>query len=267
MTLKDELDEIMVSLGISSKVIRAASRMSAADAATFDELERRLANGTATEADRLELNRLREAMSTGRAPKARPLGPAGLPADATVSELEERLTGWGVPISYLTEQPRLQDILIGAATMLETPSLEAIRGWSKRNLVLWGERGCGKSFAAAWWLATVRPMVPPPIRTKATGRRFIEMDLMSESRSDWMDLAYASALVIDDAGTERDTWIDAVATLVTRRHRLALQTIITTNLNRRDFETRYGMRVADRLRESGEYKLAGGAGTSLRGRR
>lgn len=142
-------------------------------------------------------------------------------------------------------------------------------------LVLSGRRGCGKTTAAAWWVAQERPRsklltLSPP--------RFVEASALARwdrySEEKMREIERASALVVDDLGVEYDdkagafrSFLDGV---VNARYAHCLPTLITTNLPATEFKARYGERVADRIRESGRFvelagdSLRGGAPTDVR---
>lgn len=136
-------------------------------------------------------------------------------------------------------------------------------------LVLIGERGCGKSYAAADWLWNITHRIPSALQRKVTPRRFIEAPMLFEVPRDERvpKLGFARALVVDDAGTEHDAIVADWTGIFIQRYRNALPTIITTNLNESDFSERYGMRFADRMREVGRFVVVSNDETdSLRGR-
>src|SRR5688572_9422837 len=67
-------------------------------------------------------------------------------------------------------------------------------------LVLCGERGCGKTYAAADWLIMTQHRVPAVLEKKVSATRFLEASLLVEVPYEERThkLGYARALVIDD---------------------------------------------------------------------
>jgi DNA replication protein DnaC len=94
----------------------------------------------------------------------------------------------------------------------------------------------------------------------------VNCDEIGAIKDELAECATAKALVIDDAGVEDERWYsEHVATLIARRYRNALPTIVTTNLNEKDFGQRYGGRINDRLHEIGRFEIVGkSAADSLR---
>lgn len=122
---------------------------------------------------------------------------------------------------------------------------------SERNvIVVSGLPGCGKTVACAWWALHRRG-----------GARFVRASSFAaasrydrEERAAWLK---ASALVLDDAGAE---YSDAKGSLMVDLDELVdtfygdrRPLLITTNLTRSMFKTRYGERITDRLRECGRW--------------
>ena len=133
---------------------------------------------------------------------------------------------------------------------------------ARRNIaVLSGAAGTGKTVAAVWWATQLR-LVPVFLRAsefEAAGR------YDREARDEWRD---ADVLILDDLGTEYlDTkgnfvaMLDELVDFHYSHHRLL---VITTNCKPDEFRARYGTRIVDRLRESGEWMTITGA--SLRGK-
>lgn len=129
-------------------------------------------------------------------------------------------------------------------------------------VVLSGRRGCGKTVAAGRWLVAL----------SGNGRGlFIDAPRLtrwSRYDDDEMEkLERVGALVIDDLGMEYDDKHGAfrsfVDGLINARYSRSLPTLITTNLPANDFErdgqkvegfkSRYGERIADRIRECGKF--------------
>jgi DNA replication protein DnaC len=124
--------------------------------------------------------------------------------------------------------------------------------------VLSGLPGCGKTTAAAWWLVQKRERVEFISPTEA---RFIDAGVLvrwpkfDEVRM--RQITRARALVIDDLGTEysdkHGAFLSMLDEVVNSRYSAELPTLITTNLTAPEFKSRYGARIADRIREAGSY--------------
>lgn len=168
----------------------------------------------------------------------------------------------GIPVKFreLADGPGLQP----------TQALSEVRRGGFEILVLAGDVGRGKTVAAAWWL----------IEAAAARRRPLFVSAARLSRWERYDpaemdrLLLASRLVIDDLGEEfNDTKGNFLAVLdETIADRVANRrpTVITTNLTAVDMfgakpedGGRYGIRIRDRIRESGRWQSF--AGPSMRG--
>lgn len=156
----------------------------------------------------------------------------------------------------------LELVLGGTAYMSETQAMgeaQALLESGKVILVLSGERGCGKTTAASWWVAQAHKGGSQYlVSTRAMFRDASK--LARQSRYDdkgMQDLERAEALVIDDLGIEYDDKSGATRSffdaLINSRYANMLPTVITTNLNGQQFKARYGERVADRIREAGKF--------------
>ena len=177
-------------------------------------------------------------------------------------DTEERAVSVGVP-------PLIAKSIV-AGEKFDTRSTRACGrvGIDYMILVLIGERGCGKSYAAADWLWSSERDVPSTLERKATPRRFLEAPSLVEIEyEDRPKLGLATALVVDDAGTEKDFLINDLAGIFIQRYRNALPTVITTNLSAVEFSERYGMRFASRMKEIGRFvTVSNSAKDDLRGR-
>jgi DNA replication protein DnaC len=134
----------------------------------------------------------------------------------------------------------------------------------KTILVLSGPRGLGKTTAAACWL-----VLAPRRKTYGEIRQPVFVDaprLVRSSRYDTESMAgleLARALVVDDLGLEYDDKSGAARSLIdalmNARYARCLPTVITTNVPSKDvgeklgFISRYGERLADRIREAGTF--------------
>jgi hypothetical protein len=235
----------------------------------WDERIRRINEGTATPEDRRIQEAARHALETG-APVPREArrmpGPELAPHERTWTpeSLDDpaRAVAMGIP-PLIAERIAIGDY---KATRSTRACDQVGRGHF--ILVLIGEVGCGKSFAAARWLWRSPPMVPLSLRKRVGPRRFIEApglkDIPFEDRP---KLGEATALVLDDVGTEQDFMPDDLARIIAARYKNALPTVVTTNLSEVDFAKRYGVRVADRMREVGRFVVASNSrNDSLRGK-
>jgi len=173
----------------------------------------------------------------------------------------ESLLGRGVPAKDIDA------VLSGA--LRATGPLASARDWlaSERTiLVLSGTRGVGKTTAAAWLAAEV------------DGSRFIDaahlMRVDVYSNEEMNPLEQCPLLVMDELGGEymdtKGKLLSLVDGLVNTRYAAKLRTVITTNMPAEDheepkdvkkpgFKTRYGERVADRIREVGRFVELSGA--------
>lgn len=147
----------------------------------------------------------------------------------------------------------------------DTPALVAARAFSevgdKHILVLAGPAGVGKSVAAAWLVSTfLRSLFIDQSRLVRRSRY---------SEGDMAPLEDATLLAIDDLGSEyvdgKGSFLATVDGLLNARYAEERPTVITTNLGAARFASRYGERIADRIREVGRFVEL--RGPSLRGAR
>lgn len=164
----------------------------------------------------------------------------------------------------------------------ETRAIAAVRAWNPKHaaLVLAGPKGTGKTVGAAWaalhWASNAsfrfarsatllrlsrfdQPKDPEATRDarRAYGVRWPEK---------WSDVIGAPALCLDDLGAE---YLDAKGSFVADMDELIdtfygdrRPLIITTNLDARGVQERYGSRVFDRLNECASWQPV--VGESLR---
>lgn len=150
----------------------------------------------------------------------------------------------GIPTRHL-------ELLGGEAAIDPTEPLEAIRASRKRHttLVLSGRAGCGKTFAACYWLFQQRDGCFMTVFELSRKNRYLDKEMRA--------LEQTPALVIDDIGAEFFDKDNRFATLldgiVIRRHDSKLPTILTTNLQWSEFSKQYGARITDRIRGSGRF--------------
>jgi hypothetical protein len=143
----------------------------------------------------------------------------------------------------------------------------------KNILILAGAKGTGKSLAAGYWLTMVAAELAgrsdPPRSQPRRWYHTVDLARVSMYEGDAMDsLAKVPHLVVDDLGAEYQDVRGALQSrldwLIEQRHARMKRTVITTNLNAKDFAARYGERIIDRLRESGRWY--GLSGKSMRGK-
>ena len=168
--------------------------------------------------------------------------------------IAERLLGWGVPEKDLERilEERLDD----------SKPLGYLRDFDQvatSIMVLAGAVGCGKTTAAAWWLATSDRVYTT--RAKLLDPVFITVSriqrLSRYSEAEMKPIEFARRLVIDDLGSEylddKGNFQASMDALINARYENRIPTVITTNLTPDAFKERYGERVADRIRESGRF--------------
>lgn len=130
-----------------------------------------------------------------------------------------------------------------------TPAMRLVREWlaTKRPvLALFGDKGLGKTVAAAWALARV------PGRYAEAAALCTARTADYGAPSDWYEKSVrAGLLVVDELGLEPDATVAAAALhdVINRRQRLPRRTLLLGNVSKRDFLARYDVRTIDRLRE------------------
>lgn len=121
---------------------------------------------------------------------------------------------------------------------------------SQNITVLAGPPGVGKTVTAAAW-AVHSPARPRFLRASAlaAASRYSQ-----DARAKWME---TRSLVLDDLGDEytdkAGSFLVDLDELVDTYYSDLRTLVITTNLGREEFASRYGVRIADRLRESGRW--------------
>ncbi len=197
----------------------------------------------------------------------------------SVAAAKARLERIGVPAKDIER--------IHSGDMKETSAMSECRSFladGDRILVLSGERGCGKTTAAAWLLSQelegprsyeeALRLIPMSASAESWGRPYLDrtprrggpsvfvdvskLARLSRYRSDDMDpLEEALLLVIDDLGMEyadeKGSFLSTLDGLFNARYAAQLYTVITTNLPAKAFKARYGERIADRIRECGRF--------------
>ncbi len=159
--------------------------------------------------------------------------------------------------------------LIKSGGLEPTEAVTALRG-NVRLVCLSGNPGCGKTTAAGSWLwsaadGAIGRTRGIPVFVKAA--RLARWDRYDDEQMD--RLLKADRLVVDDLGTEfqdaKGSFMVLFDELVDVRYDHCRPTVITTNLDAEQFKTRYGERIADRIREAGKFVSL--AGASMRGQR
>jgi DNA replication protein DnaC len=143
-----------------------------------------------------------------------------------------------------------------AGPLRDSAALRAARAFTspaqtmKTILVLCGDKGCGKTVAGAL-CCTQAPL----------GARFIEVSRLARidrySEAAMGPLETCSVLVIDDLGAEfldeKGGLLSKLDGIINTRYASNLKTVLTTNVPAAIFAKRYGERIADRIREVGEF--------------
>lgn len=171
------------------------------------------------------------------------------------AEAEKLKAAIGIPAKFLA--------LADSPSVRSTEAIAEVKRGDFEILVLAGDVGRGKTVAACWWLLqALREKRAPLFLTSARLSRWERYDVAEMNR-----LFTASRLVIDDLGEEfNDTKGNFLAVFdetISDRVANRRPTVITTNLTAEVFFARYGLRVRDRIRESGRFQSF--AGASLRG--
>jgi len=170
-------------------------------------------------------------------------------AEADARELEARLLRNGVPEVFLRR-------IASATPLFETEALCRVRAWARLLpgfFGLLGPVGCGKSLALAWLMLRRRAGIWVTAGGLARGGFYSPTAPL---------LQRTSFLVLDELGAEpldRDgRFIALLDDLVNARTAHGLPTAITSNLDARALDERYGGgegqvgRIWDRMRAEGE---------------
>lgn len=179
------------------------------------------------------------------------------------------------PAEVLAEMGVPKRVLRYVFGVLEpTAAIKAVNDWvceadSRQtwSLVLAAPVGVGKTVAAGHWLALVNSEIP----SDKTGARAgwitsSELAVTDIYGDQFGRLKRARTLVIDDLGTEflgkSGAFFAKLDPLINERYSHERLTLITTNLNAKDFKERMPDRVVSRLRDGGVW--AQFAGESMR---
>jgi len=184
------------------------------------------------------------------------------------------LQSWGVPERILKNLRNLKETK--AIKWVKEFSVQPREAWC---LVLSGGKGTGKSTGAAAWLydnvpqdASTRTDGAPNLSPRYwwSGTRIARTNGYAK---DFEAMIQRKYMIIDDLGVEyldkNGNFLQRLDELIDERYSNFKRTIITTNLNVKAFQERYGERVTDRLREGfahggGFYEIAD---ESMRARR
>ena len=182
--------------------------------------------------------------------------PIEFKSEMSDDELVSSLRFQGMPqriIDTLQSDPKNTSSIIAVKKFMESPK----EAWC---LVLAGPKGCGKSTAGAYylWDKTKSMTSSPPKNMRWwTASRVARVSGYNDHLDEMMSVPL---MVIDDLGVEyldkNGYFNHRLDELIDDRYSNYRKTIITTNLNAKDFQTRYGARVADRIREG--FKHGGG---------
>ena len=173
-------------------------------------------------------------------------------------------------------EPRsVENIMAG---LFDSTATAGVRDWlasGKTFLCLAGPKGRGKTTAAASVLRCARK----PVTFMGAGGKlaatwayssalglFVRSaelahtsEYADEGRGRWAKVRSVEWLVIDDLGMERmdnaGIWAEAIDHLIDARYARKLKTVITTNLDGKTFDARYGDRILDRVRHDGHFVI------------
>lgn len=134
-------------------------------------------------------------------------------------------------------------------------ALTKIREWrhDRTNIaVLSGAAGCGKTVAAGWFGLHRHAMAFARAAEFAASSRYERDD-----REALLRPSHGRGLILDDLGAEyldaKGSFLVDLDELIDCYYASQRPLVITTNLGGEAFRQRYGERIADRLRESGEW--------------
>jgi DNA replication protein DnaC len=169
--------------------------------------------------------------------------------------------------------------LFASGALIETQAIIAAKENTAPLLVLAGPPGTGKSVAASWWLwSWIRDERNWPMERDWIGafrhKPAVFITAAKLARLDRFDdkimdrLLIAGRLVLDDLGAE---FLDAKGFLaslldeiINERYAARRPVVMTTNCTGPMFRERYGLRITDRIHESGQFVWL--KGSSMRGR-
>lgn len=148
----------------------------------------------------------------------------------------------------LERQPELrltdevQRAIIRGTGLKETKALNVVRRWhaakhTKPTLIAKGNAGCGKSSAAGWLVAECGG-----VWFRAERARRAYMSTFGAELERLTDAIGAPLLVLEDVGTEQDavSFGALLCEVLDQRKSARYRTLITTNLTRQQWQSRYG---------------------------
>jgi len=178
---------------------------------------------------------------------------AGAQREAEQADLERQRAAAREKLKAATGIPAKFLAIVDGGQVRDTKARAEVQRGGFEILVLSGKVGNGKTVAGSRWLLDGLEEKRTPLFV--TGPRLSRWDRYNNAEMD--RLLLASRLLIDDLGEEfNDTKGNFLAVLdETISDRLANNrpTIITTNLDLEQFTERYGLRVRDRIKESGRW--------------
>lgn len=141
---------------------------------------------------------------------------------------------------------------------VDTLAMQAVKLAQGEMLVLSGGTGCGKTAAACWWLYQVQNDLLCQ-SLFITGARLSRMSRFDEEVM--AGVFGAHRLVIDDLAVEyadeKGFFRSLLDEIINERYANKRQTVITTNVDVDTFRVRCGERIADRIREAGQFVSLG----------
>lgn len=178
-------------------------------------------------------------------------------------DIELSLQKQGIP-------QRAIDTLNSGSFEEHTAAIKAVREFAESSkegwcLVLSGDKGCGKSTAAAFYLEnrTIRIAKKNrgahsfPIPSRQFWWTAAKINRVSSYDAKLENLMRIPVLIIDDLGVEYADkgghFNGRLDELLSARYDNYKKTIITTNLNAKDFEERYGKRISSRIMHGFEH--------------
>lgn len=156
--------------------------------------------------------------------------------------------------------PRYRKALVKAD---ETESIRRVREWDGQGvLYIHGLTGTGKSFAAAWWpfnriMQRLEKEWEEPYRwreiTAYEMRWFTAFDICL-AQANMYEARNTPMLIIDDLGCESDTITNRaiINDVIAYRYSYSVPTIITSNLDPDEMQTRYKARMYERIIQTGK---------------
>jgi len=165
----------------------------------------------------------------------------------------ERLAEFDLELPYEAHQRIVRD-----ENLLDRTSLVAVRRWLPRRdvppmLVISGESGCGKTFAAAWAVANTQDSVTwthAQDLERIFAVRF-DRDSTNGLTKPQRRILLARLTVLEDIGTEKDAAEMTSTLLRILESRKQRKTLITTNMSKEAYFARFNdSRLHSRYKES-----------------